>query len=72
MKVIRLKSDNFEGLVTKEAYKYITLTMSSGDFGSHTKKIVEVKSLRDVTTLEQLQNEEEEQALYKCPVCGRP
>jgi len=43
MKMIKLKSDNFNCLVTESAYKVIRLQMSSGDFGSHTADTLEVK-----------------------------
>jgi len=33
-----VKSDNFEGLITESAYHDLTLEMSSGDFGSHSKE----------------------------------
>lgn len=33
--LIRVKSDNYDCWFTKEAYYYLTLIMSSGDYGSH-------------------------------------
>ena len=54
MKVYKVKSDNFEGLITKDAYKELTLQMSTGDFHAHTKRIVEVEDWENVTTIEDL------------------
>jgi hypothetical protein len=40
--VIRLKSDNYDCYVSVDAYKSIRLEMSSGDFGSHKTRFLEV------------------------------
>lgn len=40
--IYRLKSDNFDCFVSEEAYQAIQLQMSSGDFGSHIARAVEV------------------------------
>jgi hypothetical protein len=42
--IIRLKSDNFDCFVTYDAYCRITHTMSSGDFGSHKHRVLEMES----------------------------
>lgn len=48
--VIKLKSDNFDCLVTKEVYAQIRLEMSSGDFGAHQAYEVEVEDFSEVCT----------------------
>lgn len=40
--IIRLKSDNFDCFVSLEAYRVIRLQMSSGDFGAHRARSIEV------------------------------
>jgi len=40
--VIRLKSDNYNCYVSIDAYKAITLEMSTGDYGSHQSREIEV------------------------------
>jgi len=42
--VIRLKSDNYNCYVSPEVYREITLTMSSGDYGAHKAREIEVSS----------------------------
>lgn len=36
--IYRLKSDNLDCFVSAEAYREITLQMSTGDFGAHRKR----------------------------------
>lgn len=50
-KVIQIKSDNFDGLVTREAYEEIRLQMSTGDFHTHKHSTVTVDSLENVVTV---------------------
>lgn len=38
--VYKVVSDNFKGLLSPVAYRQLTLSMSSGDFGSHKKEIL--------------------------------
>jgi hypothetical protein len=66
--VIKLKSDNFDCLVTPEAYNEIRLQMSTGDFGTHTHEYIRVESSKRVYTLEDYVNDTE---CVKCPTCGR-
>lgn len=44
IEVIRLKSDNYDCYVCPETYYHITLQMSSGDFGAHKHRSLEVNS----------------------------
>ena len=47
MYVYRVSSDNYsKQLMTPCAYKEVRLSMSSGDFGSHTAKLIKVSSIR--------------------------
>jgi len=36
----KVQSDNFDNILTKEAYHVLRLSMSTGDFGSHTATMV--------------------------------
>jgi len=36
--ILWVESDNFEGFITNQAYRDLTLEMSSGDYGSHIKE----------------------------------
>lgn len=68
-KVIKLKSDNFNCLVTKEAYKEIRLQMSTGDFHTHKAREVTVKNLNNVYTLEHFLDDELNNQ-GQCSFCG--
>jgi hypothetical protein len=69
VKIFKLNSDNFQdALVTEEAYREIRLSMSSGDFGAHTKELVKVDSLDGVITLQDLLDAEIDNT---CPTCGK-
>lgn len=50
IKIIRLKSDNYDCYVSEAAYNEIRLQMSSGDYGSHVHKelTVSVNQLDDI------------------------
>ena len=52
--VVEVKSDNFEGLMTYEAYLYFRLTLSTGDFHTHKHEIVSIPEdrLAEVIQLE--------------------
>lgn len=57
-----VKSDNFEGYMTEQAYQELRLQMSSGDFGSHTVdrvalQPISVSSVRIYTKAELFQGE---------------
>lgn len=69
---IRLKSDNFDGLVTVDAYNEITLQMSTGDYHTHTAKKVKVSTLerKDIYTLDDF-NMQNFYINEVCPNCGR-
>lgn len=63
--VYRVVSDNFNGLLSPVAYKQLCLSMSSGDFGSHSKTILKLKNYeikeiesRDKLTYVEMFNEE--------------
>ena len=58
IRVLRVTSDNFiDQLMTFDAYELLKLEMSSGDFGSHTKEVVEVDDYEHVLTKEYFQDE---------------
>ena len=46
MKVVRLKSDNFDCFMSELVYNEIRLQMSSGDFGTHRVKHLEIPSYK--------------------------
>jgi hypothetical protein len=48
--IVRLKSDNYDCFVCEDAYKAIILEMSSGDYGSHRARFIQVS----LETLERL------------------
>lgn len=53
--VIKLWSDNFNGeLVSHEAYKEIKLRMSTGDFGTHRRKVVPRPKRKPVMELDEI------------------
>lgn len=54
MTVLKLNSDNFENqLMTAGVYEIIRLTMSTGDFHTHTVEKVQVDDFKDVLTIEE-------------------
>lgn len=53
--VIQLKSDNFNGLVSLQAYEEIRLQMSTGDFHTHKATKVQVSQRTKVYTLDDLE-----------------
>ncbi len=73
IKVFRVKSDNFEGLITPRAYRlWLVPSMSTGDWHTHTKSIVEVESnAPDVRTCNDFEDEHYECLTNNCPTCGR-
>ncbi len=52
--VVHVKSDNFEGLMTFEAYSEYRLQMSTGDFHAHSHMIVSALPDAEIYTLEQM------------------
>jgi hypothetical protein len=44
IKIIRVKSDNVNAYMSVEAYRELTLQMSSGDFGSHKSRAILVSN----------------------------
>jgi hypothetical protein len=71
-KVYKLNADNFEDvLITKEAFKeWVEPSMSTGDWHTHKKAVVQVKTLKGVITADDLRLEYEE-TLVACAHCGR-
>ena len=53
--VVQLKCDNFDGLVSIEAYEEIRLQMSTGDYHTHKAKKVRVPINSDIYTLDDLE-----------------
>lgn len=50
MKIIRVKSDNFNCWMSEDFYYRAILSMSSGDYGSHMARFLEVGSSFDPFT----------------------
>jgi len=71
-KVWKLKSDNCNGLITNRAFKtWVQPSMSTGDWHTHTKTIVEVETLSNVMDNEYFEDEHDAYEASKCSKCGR-